>query len=434
MPLSPLKIEAVASAIGDNLTQPEIEQAVLDATGKALYREFAGPTDPLSLAVRRTLNTLNGDGRERWLLTYVLVAAVANDGLRRLIFDAYPQALTSLPNVEEQVDGVLRRLRDVMDAVLKPDIKPRLKPARGAFAAISRKITTLLAYKGLHAHLHGLQLKFTVRPALGPAADQLARLEELKDWHKQVTEVSVKARATGAPLANDPDVPSSELEWITRLERLVAQWQLALAAADVSSASAFLTAVQSLVPRQLSDLNTKIFETARNLSLSDLFFSLPLDVRAPFIEFAFAVQNLKPTVLARVFEHKIWQDVDDGISQIELLFDAPAGAKKFKNQWVDLRTLVFWLATLYPDAAWPNEAKKHSEEIDDELVKKSFEEIGDEIAVDAASPQIKPSFENYRRLIRFQFLEMDKHLKDDCSSLLKFGEPLQSFIKGIGDG
>ena len=65
MPLSPLKIEAVASAIGDNLTQPEIEQAVLDATGKALYREFAGPTDPLSLAVRRTLNTLNGDGRER---------------------------------------------------------------------------------------------------------------------------------------------------------------------------------------------------------------------------------------------------------------------------------------------------------------------------------------------------------------------------------
>ena len=67
-------------------------------------------------------------------------------------------------------------------------------------------------------------------------------------------------------------------------------------------------------------------------------------------------------------------------------------------------------------------------------MKKSFEEIGDEIAVDAASPQIKPSFENYRRLIRYQFLEMDKHLKDDCSSLLKFGEPLQSFIKGIGDG
>ena len=43
MPLSPLKIEAVASAIGDTLTQPEIEQAVLDATGKALYKAFAGP-------------------------------------------------------------------------------------------------------------------------------------------------------------------------------------------------------------------------------------------------------------------------------------------------------------------------------------------------------------------------------------------------------
>jgi hypothetical protein len=434
MPLSPLKIESLADAIGDHLSQQEIEQVVLNATGRQLYKAFAGPTDPLSYAIQRTLIKLNEDGRERWLLTYVLVTAVTNEALRRLIVDAYPQALTSLPSIEQQVDSVVQHLTEVMNAVLKPDVKDRLRPSRAAFTAVSRKITTLLAYKRLHACLHGLQVKFTVRALLGPGADPQARLEELESWHKQIKDVSVEARAGAAQFGDDPDVPNSELDWITRLERLVAQWQLAIAAADLDAASTFFTAAQCLVQLQLSALNTKIFETARKLSLNDLIFSLPLDIREPFIEFAYAVQNLNPTVLARVLVHKIWQEVDDGISQIEGLFDARAGAKEFQNRWVDLRSLVFWLTKLYPDATWPNEAKKHSEEIDDELAKKSSEEIGNEIAVDAANPEIRPSFENYRRLMRYQFMAVDKNLKDDCSSLLKFGAPLQSFVQGIGDG
>jgi hypothetical protein len=432
MPLMPQNIESVASAIGDQLEQSVIEQAMRDATGKELYKQFAGPRVPLNLAIQNALVELNEDGRERWFLTYVLIDAVAFDALRRVIFNAYP--VLTLPNLDVQVDQVLGQLKKVVEAVVKPDIKLRLAPWGGAFAAIPRNIDTFLAYKSLHASLHGLQLKLTVRPPLGPDAAREKRIDELKGWCKQVTEVSVNARKFGSQLAQDPDVPGSELDWISRLELLVRQWQLALNASDVDSGSTFLKAVQLLVPLQLSVLNGRIFESARKLSISDLVFTLPLDIRGPFIDYAYAVQDLKPTVLARVFEHKIWQDVDDGISELEQLFDDRGGAAKFKSQWVTLGILVYWLTTLYPNAKWPATAKKYADNINEQLGRKNFELAGSDMAVDSANPKIKPMFEDLRRLMRFQFLEIDTNFKNDCSSLLKFVEPLGIFMKGINDG
>jgi hypothetical protein len=444
MPLAPDKIDFMAKAIGGLLHGPLVEQAFLDATGSGLYDEFAGRDSPLNQAIVDALTKLNKDGRVRWLLTYVLIDAVAIDELRRLIVGNYPEALTPAPSFAAQVDRVLAALTAVMNAVLKPEIKPRLETAGPKLAGISRKIDVFLAYKNFHAILHGLHLKLTVRPAFGPSADPKLRLDDLNDWYKQVNAVYAGVSATATALTDKyPDLRgAAEFDWIPRLQLLLAKWKPALDVSNVETGSTFLTAVQRLVPLQLSDLNARIFEAAKTLSLSDLISSVPLDVisslppdiRNSFIEFEFSVRDLKPSVLARVFEHKIWQDVDDGLSGLDQLLSTEGGVAKFRNQWVELRLLAFWLATFYPTAPWPGEAKKYSDNIQEQLANKSYEQEGNAVTVDVANPEIRPSYEGYRRLLRYQFLEIDTKFKQDCSSLLKFGPQLQTFVDGIGNG
>ena len=405
--------------LGGGLTQEEIERAVREATGDELFVVFAPKTTPPVQAVRLTLERLNELGRVRWLLTYILVLADTNVRLRRAIVSAFPEVLSSLPSVDQQVERLLGYLGDVKNAILQPEYLLDRRALRPKLEAVSRTIEMLSSYKNLHECLHGLQLRLIFRPPAGAGSDPQSRLNDLQSCQTETKIANTKARAEAATLANFPDLQAAELTWIVMLERLITEWQRALDNRDSEAASTYLIAAQRIVSVQLCELNKKIFETARQLPFADIIDALPPEMEnrqnALYIAFADAIHDLNPTVRARALEHKIWQDVDDELSLIDGL-SPHVVTQELVEHWLVLKSLVLWLANLDPDAEWSKKARQHIVQIDDQF------------ATERSDLDVKGLFEGIRRLIRFRYFEVDAALKSDCKSLGKVDGPLKSFM------
>jgi hypothetical protein len=425
MPLLPAQLEPVANAIGDAFTSEQIQDIVLKATGNGLFKQYAGDKDPLRLAVRKTLEQLAIEGHERWLLTHVLIVAIANEGLRRLIVKACPETLVSLPSADKQVDSVLHSFSQAMAAVLKPEFIFLLRPSRESIAAISAQIMALSAYKDLHECLHGLHLKVAFTSTAEDTVDAALQLAEAADCQKLIDAALTKANQALAKFGGNPAGAQVERDWIAELERLAANLRIALAASNIAAVWSAISGVKRLIRLQLTRLNKSILEIAQQLSLEPLVVALPDEFRSEafYHDFSHAVRDLTPTVLARALEHKLWQDTENEIALIESYLDQPDGnTDSFAEHWLLLRHRALWLATLDPDADWSKTVRKTVEDIELQLTDEKHGEA------------VTALFDSLFRQLRFRFFAVDATLKSDCGSLGKMQMPLKSFVDRISRG
>lgn len=406
-------VKPVSDAIGDAFSTKQLEDVVMAATGNQLFKEYAGENDPLRLAVRHTLERLIEEGTERWLLIQVLVSAVANEQLRRLIVKASPETLAALLKVDNQVDRALQSLTVVKAAVLKPEFIAALKPSSDTISVISDQIRALSAFKSLHECVHALHLKLAFKSE--DAADDLERL-------KNIERTCVAARAAAAPLGSGA---ADELTWIAELERLGTEIGSAIKANDLDAIQTGFGHAQRLIRLHLSRLNTDIFTAAGKLSLEGLMIVLPSEITLEdsFVQLSHAIRDLKATVIARALVHKIWQDAQNELLLIEDVFSASAkDVQLFAEHWLLLRAYVLWLAALDPDAEWAKLARTYSDRIETELTRETL------------SDTMKPSFEAFCRVLKFRFFAVNAMLKADCNSLGKFQSPLKSMVEEIRNG
>jgi len=147
-------------AIGEVLTEDEIVSVVRAATGNDIFNVYAGKNDPRAIQLSKTLDQLELEGTERWLLTYLLIA-IAREKIRKLIVKTWPKTLVGLPQAEDQVTSALKYLNTLLKIPLSSDLKYELKVKQAAFEEIRQRIATLYAYKTLHEDLHQLNLKLT---------------------------------------------------------------------------------------------------------------------------------------------------------------------------------------------------------------------------------------------------------------------------------
>ena len=120
MAVSSDKLDSVSKAIGKILTDVDLESLVAKATGEDIYNVFATRDDPRMVKIRKTLKALEDVGRERWLLTYVLIHAGAQDELCRAVVDAFPATLIGLPQADGQVTSTLTYLCQLLNTPLPP--------------------------------------------------------------------------------------------------------------------------------------------------------------------------------------------------------------------------------------------------------------------------------------------------------------------------
>ncbi len=411
MAISPALFEdltkAIATLLSDN---DEVQDAFKDATGDDPYILVTNPNLPRGKQIRDILKSLEKDGKERWLLTYVL--AIGNEELRDLVVAACPQTLVSLPPVEEQVARLLQML---LGAPLPLEAKLKLYPKRNDLRQASREITRLFAYKSLHECLHVLQLRLMYGFFLESETSQYAEPDverSLKDIEQAC------ARAMEAAALLEADSARIELSWINELNKSAASIRDTIAAGDNAVGLDSLNNVAQLIRVHLARLNGQVFTAARRLSLAALT-ELPFDMDQTESKevFSYAVRDLKPTVLARALKHKLWQDAENGFSLLTKVLDGSRGGiGEFTMPWFMLKARILWLAELDPGTEWAERAKKYSVEISDQL----------------ADEKSKPSLETYHKLTKLCFFAADAMLKSDCSSLRRIDDPLSSVLQDIG--
>jgi len=162
MPALPEFRKKAIEAIGEVLSEEDIVKWVRAATGNDIFNVYCGRNDPRAIQLSKTLDQLEIEGTERWLLTYIMIA-IAREKIRKLIVKTWPKTLVGLPQAEEQVGSALKYLDALLKLPLSRDLRHELKPKQDAFEDIRQRIAALYAYKNLHEDLHQLSLKLTWR-------------------------------------------------------------------------------------------------------------------------------------------------------------------------------------------------------------------------------------------------------------------------------
>lgn len=418
MGLLPKSLTSVSNAIGDALTAEQLSEIVLEATAQP-YDAFVPDNHTTRQAVSLILQALMKEGTEHWLLTKVTAVLVSDFAMRRLIARSCPESLTPPLPVEKQVERAAAQLDGLIPQLLTPTYKPELKRWRDVLCETARQLAHLAAYKNLHELLHGLHLKLTFQYGAGPIPGLPAHATA--DCQGLVAEMCRAARQALDAAGFEPAAAQTEREWIERLE--------AFAALPPPPAAEALADAQREIRLRLSGLNKSIFETADDLSMHELIAALPPDLRYEeelIVQFMHAFLDLKATVIARAIVHKVWQDADNDLSLLRDFIDLPSKKiEQILQHWVTLQPRIVWLGSLDPDADWFKAAATYAEQISERLADEA-------LTVERFDGDVKSTFENYFRLVKFRFLAIDARLKAECRTLARIQEPLQRIAAKIG--
>ncbi|MBA1139446.1 hypothetical protein [Mesorhizobium neociceri] len=411
--LRPLVTKDIGAFLNDS---DKIRDLVQEATGENPHVNWTNPTLPLGKQISDVLTGLEETKADRWLLTYVLIAALENgpehDKLRELIVRACPETLITTPKLQQQVERVLADLQQFLVTPVPPNVREEWRLKQTRLQAMVQDTARLFAYKSLHESLHGLKLQLTFGEVLGQATEA----------HIAIDDALERATLATPLLGADTDEERVELEWMAALKPLGTQLEAAAAAQDGNIERDLIEQVRDLIWPHLIRLNGHVFDAARKLSLPAIVEDPPLDFRTrpEFIDLGYAVHDLKPTVLARALKHRMWQDAEKELPLIDALLDVPGPTKaETINDWFRFKSRILWLAELDPDAGWSVDARTFADQISDAM---ADAEERDRINI----PR-----ENYRKLIAACFFAIGAMLKADCVMLRKVNEPLNAILQEL---
>jgi hypothetical protein len=419
MPAVPEFRKKTIEAIGEVLSEEDIVSVVRAATGNDIFNVYCGRNDPRAIQLSKTLDQLEIEGTERWLLTYILIA-IAREKIRKLIVKTWPKTLVGLPQAEDQVVSALKYLDTLLKLPLSRDLRHELKPKHDAFEEIRQRIATLYAYKNLHEDLHQLSLKLT----LGELVQSMAAAgPDFEGIAGQCEKTLVESPSFAPLLGEQSEDAKIELAWIAQLQAISTSLRAAMAASDVAACQRAVQDIGQLIKVQLARLNVKVFKAANDLSFEALTYDFPDDIETQdaFNDLVHAIRELKPTILARALKYNLWQEAENDISVVEDFFNISGqDIADISEPWFAVKSRVLWLATLDPDDPWALQVRQLSDQIDDEILAKK--QLDD---------QIKAQFDTWRNSFRFRFLAIDNTLKLDCSSLRRIDGPLTEILKEL---
>ena len=419
------ELKPVYVAIGDVLSDEDLNDLVREVTGEDIYNLWAAQGDQRWVRLKKVIEALRESGGYRWVLTAVLIHIAAQDKLREkqdklnaAIVGAFPKTLMGLPQAESHVSKAVRYLRELFTSLADP-VRLGLLPKRPGLENIMQSIVTLLAYKTLHDYLLLLLFRLSSNEAL--LAETSPDVEPNLELVARQIEAFVKeAPATLALL--DPAVtgPIKLIEDLAPFANAVRA-----SAAQPDEAAGAIDSVQRVVRQKLWWLNGEIFRTVRQVTqetfkplTSD--FPTVIEDRREFPELVQVVRDLAATVLARALKHKLWQEAESQVSIVGSYFDVPAEPEQMIKDWLWLRTRVGWLAQLEAAQQLSEEAKEHIAEIDNEIFKQ--QQFDDDARM---------HFNAYRKWFARPFKSIDDALREDCGSLRKMDDPLNDILKEL---
>jgi hypothetical protein len=443
--LPPNLVQPLADAIGDAFDMAELDGIVVRTTGARLYKEWVPEGDPHRVTAYKLLQALQEPGGFVVLfLAHVRAARPAITKLQELIAQACPEALTAKIELSQQVSSVLAGLAATRTSLTDPNVKQALQTSRDSLAVVVVDIETLEVYKNLHECLHLLQMKAfgSLRFLAKQPSKSAADIEILREYQEQLNTVYTKAREWADRFPAGTTLREVEIIWIDALETAANKYQPALDADNARETFLALNSVRSVLRREPFNLSQRIYATAKGLPLQNLTAALlnvstAIGAAQTAIPVAYAsMRDLHGTLLGRVREHKLCQDADNLIWDLEETFEhaSDTAREDFNLTWPEARASILSLAALDPTAQWSKNTRQYSDRLDDVLERFGALDTTEPAAAELkkAFDDLKKAFDAFRREVRFHFFAVDAKLRADCAALVKIGVPLKNILEDLG--
>ena len=423
MPLDSAAFDPLSTLIGDSFDPPELDTVLRQTTGAGLYKAWVAQGKPVRDTVLDLLKKLSDRGVERVVLAAIAARRPADAALIAAIASACPAALEQIPSTEAQVGSLLTGLAAIRARLGDASVRAALSTSASALRTVADTVNTLNIYKNIHDTLHQFQFSETqdLRHAARSFATDETQSAVLVQYQGQLQIMAMTARTWIEQLPQTSQLRQMELSWLTQMEGADQRLNAALTDRETTPAQIALTDIHRLMSIVPSRLNEQIVVAAEALPLGDLAAALAGLSTALTDDIAKAQASLslvRPTLDARVAEHKSWQEIDNKIRYLDELLDhsGPDALAEFTIYWPDLKQHVLDLAAFDTTAPWARDTKIYSDRLDDLLAR------------DLLDAPLIASFANVSVKARLRFLMVDKTLKSDCGQLATLSAPLQAIV------
>lgn len=427
MPVNERDVPDLVKAIMEKLSLDDLGPIYMKAVGGNLAQYFPPGLRSIDVGVRNALEDLLDGGRERWLMTHILASPKVDLTFRRYVALKCGDAIAVGDRLGLDIDRFLDLLKQFEPALKDrcfSDVTRKVAPVAEAL----EQVVALKAYKTMHEALHASSVALAGATAGGPTVAQL-----FGEGPAGLAAVSAAAKDAAGLLG--PERQAVELAWIGELADLAAE-----GGAQVRRGGAVeddvLRASRNLVTRQLYWLDSRIFNTAGDLPLTAILGWAPgameieladsatdwTPLKAVRPTFEHAVRELGPSVLARALVHKLWQEADRSLAQLDLAIETTQAAdvEDVDDRWRPIRDLVRWFARQDgADVPWAANAMLCSDRIDDEIAREN------------GAADLRPLLSDYRRAVRLRFLAVDGEMKADCLTLVRIEPPLIAILDAL---
>jgi hypothetical protein len=410
----------------------ELDQVVKFNLGTGLFVDYAGHGSPFRIVVHQLLQKTEKRGSTAKLFAGVIRF---RPDIRDAVAHILPEAAEAAPVTARHVADVLEGVREVQARLDIDAVRERILHSSGDLQRVVIDLDLLARYKALHDCLHNLQLKHyrVVASAARRLKEDPSAKDTLGEYLHQIRIQCSNARTAALGLPNTPGERDVEMEWISALETLNRELHAALIYEDDRAAVKSAYGLKRILRTRPRDLDQLLITTARRVPLSKLVDSLQDvaaaaaaiggDARSPHLTSAIlALQRLIPDQMGLIAEHTAWQQVDNEFWQADtaLHTGSPESLEEFQYVWESLWGKMLMIIASNPAATWAV----------------SLDQQGKEFIIGFPMPamppvpgSVKAHFNMLQRDAMFQFFEVDKSLHDQCTEIIKIGEPIQSLLK-----
>jgi hypothetical protein len=431
MSLTPQQLEQLSEVLVTKFDDKgvELDRVVKFNLGTGLFVDYAGPGSPFRTVVHELLQKT-----EQKNSTVKLFAGVirSRPDVKDSVAHILPEAAEAAPEAAKQVAVMLDGVREVKARLNIDAVRERILQSSDDLQRVVVDLDLLARYKMLHDCLHNLQLKHyraVASAARGLKADASAK-DTLGEYLHQVRIQCSNARSAAQGLPSTPGERDVEMEWINALETFTTELHTALINDDDRAAIKSAYGLKRILRTRPRDLDQLLVTTARRVpfsklvdSLKDIALAANGDIRSSYLASAIlALQRFIPDQMGLVTEHTAWQQVDSDFWQADAALHSadPESLEEFQYVWESLWTKMLVIIATNPTAAWAVSLDQQG---------KQFIAAFPMPATPPVPEFAKVRFNQFQREAMFQFFIVDKSLHDQCTEIIKIGEPLQSLLK-----
>lgn len=411
---------------------------ILNGIKVDLFQELGLYSYPMLIVVARLRDDITAKGKQRPALEALYVGLGGNGELRSWVETYAPEllALVSAEDFESQrpdyeADRLARRVKGISRDLSALAQHLNLGEADKQLAReIIGRLDELSGFKSVHDTLHQLQMS-VMEEFLRVSADSIVasdrqlsiqiQLEELKLATDRIRrQFGVAGSSPAAVQARD-----SVLQQIKDIAGLVQQMDATLSGTAETAARVLRT----MLRQQMGLFDSQLVNASEQIPFSKFGQSFDKLARPPVLAVAkgenpillenvsSSFQDVARRLVTRQSVHRLWQQTDATILNVEELLGGTGREIEIKFHWSNIEKLIRGIAQRSTEA-----------DIESLLAIPELDLAASAVPDDIRSDRFKRAFSAFSRFARVRFQRADNALLEDCGVLRQLNDPLQALL------